>query len=189
MSKSLMLEPADQVQSLWTTQVIISQLEGVADWLRSDPRELLTAGSQYVELNTDLLSVGVDDLQKLWRRWFKQLGAEPSQLAISLECWGPGYEAPAVATRADLTGWLFLRGEPPTHSDSGTVAVLDPRTASAMSAVPGLPWGRSLVLQPLEGALLIVPGWLTASVLPLEPGQTAVVMRASCMTDTTIERR
>lgn len=179
----LLLKPSPSIQSLWTTKVIISHVdvEGTLNDNAMDFDDSSTSNFEALDLAAHLTDT--DHCARQWHEWFSALGICPKEIELSLEHWGAGYEAPAVATARDATGWLFLKGEPAQHSDSGNIAVLDPRAASAMSAVPGLPWGRSLILQPVKGALLIVPGWLTASVLPLEAGQAAVVMRASCMAE------
>lgn len=100
------------------------------------------------------------------------------QIQLSLELWGPGYEAPVLLGAADATGWAFLLGSPADHSDAGTVAVIDPRAGSNMVPVPGMPWGRPLVVAPVPGTLTTIPSWLMASVLPLDPNQRIALVRA-----------
>jgi hypothetical protein len=100
---------------------------------------------------------------------------------LSMQVWRGGYELPISMSPRPYQGWLFLRGTPSQHSDSGTVAVLDPRAGASMSAVPGMPWGTVLTVAPRQGNLAIVPGWLTGSVLPLEEHQTCVVVAAEAV--------
>ncbi len=93
-----------------------------------------------------------------------------------LEVWRAGYDLPATAYAADFVGWCFLASSPaPAHSESGAIAIADPRAGSALTAMPGLPWGRQVMIRPIPGAHAAVPGWLTCSIVPLETGQYAVV--------------
>lgn len=105
-------------------------------------------------------------------------GCSISRIELRVERWRSGYEAPAITSDADYLGWLVVRGRVAEHSDAGTIALLDPRAGSNMVAVPGIPWGRPLVIAPRSGNLVVHPSWIVCSVLPLDPGQEAVVVRA-----------
>lgn len=95
---------------------------------------------------------------------------------LEVEVWRAGYDLPATAYPAEFVGWVFLMSSPmPVHSESGAIAVADPRAGSALTAMPGLPWGRQVMIRPIPGAHAAVPGWLTCSIVPLEVGQYAVV--------------
>ncbi|WP_207944484.1 hypothetical protein, partial [Actinomadura rubrisoli] len=48
-----------------------------------------------------------------------------------------------------------------------------------LTPMPGRPWGRHLMIRPLPGAHIAVPGWLTSSVIPVEHGQHVLVAIAS----------
>jgi hypothetical protein len=98
---------------------------------------------------------------------------------LELQVWMPGFEVPVWIDPGPYIGWLCLAATPSKHSDSGTIVVLDPRAGSAMSAIPGLPWGTPLVICPQRGSFAVVPGWLTSSVVPLEQQQTCVVVVAT----------
>jgi hypothetical protein len=67
----------------------------------------------------------------------------------------------------------------PAHSESGCLAFSDPRAGSAMTAMPGLPFGRQFIVRPVPGACAVVPGWLTSSVIPLEPRQHITIAIAA----------
>lgn len=104
-------------------------------------------------------------------------GAAPVKaVELELEVWRAGYDLPATAYAAEFVGWCFLASSPsPAHSESGAIAISDPRAGSALTAMPGLPWGRQVMIRPIPGAHATVPGWLTCSVVPVETGQYAVV--------------
>lgn len=95
---------------------------------------------------------------------------------LEVEVWRAGYDLPATAYAAEFVGWCFLASSPaPAHSESGAIAIADPRAGSALTAMPGLPWGRQVMIRPIPGAHAAVPGWLTCSVVPVEAGQYAIV--------------
>lgn len=178
------IQPSHSAQDLWATEVLLGRID-VQPFLNERIRGLAArTGRPIDELDMRQYLDETSPLEALWTDMFTHLHrasggtADVSRVELKLEVWRRGYEDPVLTTKRDYMGWLFLHGTVARHSDSGTVAILDPRTASSMSAVPGLPWGRSLVLRPLSGSLGIVPGWLTASVLPLEADQTAIVLRA-----------
>jgi hypothetical protein len=99
---------------------------------------------------------------------------------IEVQVWRAGYDLPATSYPAEFVGWCFLAASPsPQHSESGALAFADPRAGSALTAMPGLPWGRQVMIRPTAGAHAAVPGWLTCSVVPVETGQFAVVAVAS----------
>lgn len=95
---------------------------------------------------------------------------------LDVQVWRHGYDEPAAGYGSDFIGWCFLATSPaPAHSESGALSLADPRAGSAMTAMPGLPWGRQVMVRPVPGAHLAAPGWLTSSVVPLERGQFAVI--------------
>jgi hypothetical protein len=108
-------------------------------------------------------------------------GSGPVERAeIDIQIWRGGYDLPATSYPADVVGWCFLAAGPPArHTESGALALADPRAGSALTAMPGLPWGRQLMVRPTPGAHAAAPGWLTCSVVPVEEGQYAVVAVAS----------
>jgi hypothetical protein len=107
-------------------------------------------------------------------------GAEPvTKLELEVQVWRAGYDLPATAYAEDFVGWCYLATSPaPEHSESGAIALTDPRAGSAMTAMPGLPWGRQVIVRPIRGAHVAMPGWLTCSVVPVEAHQYAVVALA-----------
>jgi len=108
-------------------------------------------------------------------------GAAPVTGAdTEIQIWRDGYDRPAFSSQARYTAWTFLAASPaPAHSESGCLAVADPRAGSSLTAMPGLPWGRQFLVRPVPGAHAVVPGWLTCSVVPLEPGQHITVAVAA----------
>jgi hypothetical protein len=108
-------------------------------------------------------------------------GVPPVQdVDLQVQVWRRGYDQPATGHAAEFVGWCFLATSlTPAHSESGALSFADPRAGSAMTAMPGLPWGRQVMVRPTPGAHVAAPGWLTSSVVPLEKGQFAVVAVAS----------
>ncbi|WP_067461053.1 hypothetical protein [Actinomadura macra] len=103
-----------------------------------------------------------------------------SGVAIEVHIWRHGHHLPPAAHPADLIAWWVLHSAPtPAPSDSGAIALADPRTGSPFAPLPGRPWGRHLLIRPIPGAHVAVPGWLTTSVTPLAPGQHVLVAVAS----------
>ena len=108
---------------------------------------------------------------------------------IDVQIWRAGYDLPATSYPADVVCWCFLAtGPAPRNAESGALALADPRAGSALTAMPGLPWGRQLMIRPMPGAHAAAPGWLACSVVPLEEGQYAVVAVASAGGNPRIER-
>lgn len=176
---------SESVSGLWTTRVTlgsVKELPQVAADARREfpPGEPVWRHEVDVEAPEDWESNLTSVAERLAQHWVDAVHSEPVHgrlVSVALEGWRQGHEVPAFAAREDLSGWLFLEGTQANHSDSGTVCVLDPRAGSDMCAVPGLPWGRPIILAPSAGSFAIVPGWLTSSVLPLEPAQSALVLR------------
>ncbi|GAA2626931.1 hypothetical protein GCM10010411_74960 [Actinomadura fulvescens] len=134
-------------------------------------------------LNVEDALADPDRLQAEFRATFAALAATyPPQIRpdvtdvdLEVQVWRYGYDEPAAGHAADLVGWCVLAAsQAPTHTESGALALGDPRAGSAMTAMPGLPWGRQHMVRPIPGAHLAAPGWLTSSVVPLERGQFVV---------------
>ncbi|WUI00641.1 hypothetical protein OHR68_02145 [Spirillospora sp. NBC_00431] len=103
-------------------------------------------------------------------------------VAFDVRVWRHGYERPAAEHPADLVAWWVLDAGP-THAPtgSGAIAFADPRAGSPAAATPGQPWGRHLVVRPVPGTHVAVPGWLASSVAPLERGQHVLVAVATSL--------
>ncbi|MFI0367228.1 hypothetical protein ACH35V_05070 [Actinomadura sp. 1N219] len=101
-------------------------------------------------------------------------------VAIDVQVWRHGYERPAAVHPGDLVAWWVLDAAPAVNG-SGAIAFADPRTGSPRAATPGQPWGRNLVVRPVPGAHVAVPGWLASSVAPLERGQHVLVAVGSSL--------
>jgi hypothetical protein len=109
-----------------------------------------------------------------------QGAASVAGAAIEVQVWRQGYDQPATGHSAEFVAWCYLAASAaPAHTESGALSFADPRAGSAMTAMPGLPWGRQVMIRPVPGAHAAAPGWLTTSVVPLERGQYAVVAIAS----------
>jgi hypothetical protein len=101
---------------------------------------------------------------------------EVSGVETDIQVWRNGYDRPAFACQARYAGWVILAGsDTPHHAESGCLAFADPRAGSALTAMPGLPFGRQFLVRPVPGTYAVVPGWLTSSVVPLESGQQITV--------------
>ncbi|MFC4055181.1 hypothetical protein ACFOY4_36310 [Actinomadura syzygii] len=99
---------------------------------------------------------------------------------VAVRVWRHGHAASAAAHPADLVGWWVLDASPaPAHAESGALAFADPRRGAEAAALPGRPWGRHLLVRPVPGAHVAVPGWLAASVVPVARGQHVLVAVAS----------
>lgn len=178
----------DAVSRLWATNVSMGKVTLAEGLAKADH---LDRGPVFEELPLDSLAGARHDIESLFLQSMQELAAadraqgipiEPiARVDLSLQVWRGGYELPICMSTGPYLGWLFLHGTPSQHSDSGTVAVLDPRAGASMSAVPGMPWGTVLTIAPRRGNLAIVPGWLTSSVLPLEEHQTCVVVAAEAV--------
>ncbi|MFC9472700.1 hypothetical protein ACFTS5_10935 [Nocardia sp. NPDC056952] len=178
---------SNHVQRLWATNVALTQ---VADSQIPDvPEDLLASSEQAQHHRIDVLGEHAATIRQLFTNAVTDLADIDRSLGVvvpavervnlELQVWNPGFEIPVWVDSGPYLGWLFLSATPAQHSDSGSIAVLDPRAGSGMSAIPGLPWGTSLVIRPQRGGFAVVPGWLTSSVLPLEQHQTCVVVVAT----------
>lgn len=163
------------LRHLWATDVAFASVE-VDEMLLVNPEPISRSFTRFEA--QDLLRAP-SAVASLFEQAAAVIDPTPTMsVRLHVERWNAGFEDPMVTTSADYFGWLFLHGDVAAHSDAGTVAILDPRCGSNMVAVPGIPWGRPLVLAPKPGTLVVAPSWLTAAVLPLDPGQQVLVVRA-----------
>lgn len=180
---------ADGVTRLWPTPVVLARVP-------VEPKSGVGVPSLSslfnLELpNEDSLARYVrdpDEVANLFLRAMQHLDAaadpdspirEPvSGTELNVELWPPGYENPVVTTTARYIGWYVLESTHSEHVDSGTICIMDPRAGCDRTAVPGLPWGRHLMIQPVAGTFVVAPGWIMASVLPMERDQAALVVTA-----------
>ncbi|WP_147339429.1 hypothetical protein [Actinomadura spongiicola] len=99
---------------------------------------------------------------------------------IDVQIWRHGYALPATGHPADMVAWWVLGAGPaPAHTEAGALTFADPRTGSPLTPLPGRPWGRHLMVRPVPGTHVAVPGWLTSSVVPVAQGQHVVVAFAA----------
>jgi hypothetical protein len=172
---------AATVTRLWPTALVIDEipLDGLLhDQELSDVPadgqqfELLAPGS----VIADEARLVAEFLSSMNALAAGQNAAPVTAVEVEVQVWRAGYDLPVTAYAADFVGWCFLATSPaPEHSESGAIALTDPRAGSAMTAMPGLPWGRQVIVRPIPGAHVAVPGWLTCSVVPVEAHQYAVV--------------
>ncbi|WP_395106933.1 hypothetical protein [Actinomadura sp. SCN-SB] len=177
--------PAGTVTRHWPTPAIITSIEltGITgdglDRIGADgpPLEILPPG--------DVLD-DIEELAAEFRASFTALSEVPmpavevGDVDLQIQVWRHGYDVPAAGHPAALIGWCLLAaGGTPGHAESGSLAISDPRAGSEMTAMPGLPWGRQIMTPPTPGAHLVIPGWLTHAVVPLERGQYVVAAFAS----------
>ena len=65
--------------------------------------------------------------------------------------------------------------EEETSRREGELMLFDPRPGALVAEHPGRPFGRSLRLDLGEGSLVLMPGWLAWSVLPVTTGRELIV--------------
>lgn len=167
------------VTRYWKTGVIIARgdLTGI---LNADPGTALGGQDRCLTVPAG----SVPGLRRLREQFLESMNAlaaaedapEVTTCEVAIQVWRYGYDQPAFSRQARYAGWTILAASPaPQHSESGCLAFTDPRAGSAGTAMPGLPWGRQFIVTPLPGNHAVVPGWLTCSVVPLEPGQHITV--------------
>jgi hypothetical protein len=169
--------PARSVTRYWKTPLVIGNvdLDGITAGL-PDPDP---AGDRCLTLPPGAVT-GLDLLRDQFLASMNQLAEAEDMpgitaVGIEVQVWRNGYDMPAFATQARYSGWTVLSATAPGHSESGCLNLTDPRAGSALTAMPGLPWGRQFVIRTIPGAHAVVPGWLTCSIVPLEPGQQITV--------------
>lgn len=176
--------PSGTVTRYWKTGVVIGHLslDGIVS---ADPAGVVPGSG---ERRQSLPATAVPGMTALRERLTAAMNdlaraaeAPPvTRVDIAVQAWRDGYDEPAFATPARYAGWVCLAAsEAPGHSESGCLAFSDPRAGSAMTAMPGLPFGRQFIVRPVPGACAIVPGWLTSSVIPLEPRQHITIAIAA----------
>jgi len=176
--------PAGAVTRYWKTGVIIGQLslDGITD---GDPASAVPASRERCQSLPATTVPGVASLREQLLASMNDLAraaeaAPVTTIELTVQAWRNGYDEPAFATPARYAAWVYLTAsEAPAHSESGCLAFSDPRAGSAMTAMPGLPFGRQFIVRPVPGACAVVPGWLTSSVIPLEPRQQITIVIAS----------
>ncbi|MDN3360127.1 hypothetical protein [Actinomadura sp. DC4] len=169
------------VTRYWGTAVAIANLD-ISGIIRPGLGDSFgPSGTSYEDVP---ISVVVADEQALREQFLTSMNAlaqaqdaEPvANVDVTVHVWRQGYDLPAMAYQEDFVGWCYLATSPaPQHSESGSLSFADPRAGAAMTAMPGLPWGRQVMIRPRPGAHAAVPGWLTCSVVPVEHDQYAVV--------------
>lgn len=176
--------PSGTVTRHWKTGVVIGRLslDGIVG---EDPAEAVPASGERCQSLPARAVPGMTALRERLLAAMNDLAradeAPPVTLVeIAVQAWRDGYDEPAFATPARYAGWVCLAASKvPGHSESGCLAFSDPRAGSAMTAMPGLPFGRQFIVRPVPGACAVVPGWLTSSVIPLEPRQHITIAVAS----------
>jgi hypothetical protein len=131
-----------------------------------------------LELDTDALPMALTDstgpLARLHQVIFQGLadvGATQEamrDLPLKVARWLRGYAVPLSRTTQTWRLIFCLEAPSPPVAESGALVLHDPRTGDANVSIPGLPFGRPLVLTPAVGLLLITPGWLALSVMPID---------------------
>jgi len=168
---------AGAVTRYWKTGLVIGNLDLTG--ITAGPPDPDPAGDRCLTLPPGAVT-GLQLLKEQFLASMNQLAeadgipAIPA-VGVDVQVWRNGYDLPAFASQARYTGWTVLSATTPGHSESGCLNLTDPRAGSALTAMPGLPWGRQFVIRPVPGAHAVVPGWLTCSIVPLEPGQQITV--------------
>ena len=174
---SLIDAHAGTVTRLWRTCVIVGSvgLDGIT--IPAPAPE----GPPTEELAVDPASLAVLERQFLesMRQMADDEAASPvTGVRVTVSTWRAGYDDAAFTAQCRYAGWTILAASCQPATEAGCLTFSDPRAGSAMTAVPGLPFGRQLPVRPAPGAHVVVPGWLTASVIPLQAGQVITVAAA-----------
>ena len=168
------------VTRYWKTGIVV----GPADITGITASAPEPGTSRCVTVDPDAVT-GMDRLRDLFLTSMRQLadaddsGPAPVGVQVEVQVWRNSYDQPAFASQARYTGWTFLAATDVTHSESGCLNLTDPRAGSSLTAMPGLPWGRQFVIRPAPGTHAVIPGWLTASIVPLEARQQIIVAVAT----------
>ena len=169
------------VSRYWGTGLVIADID-LSRIIRPGSTDSFgPAGKNYEDIPVNVVVADEDALRDEFilsmNTLAEDLGAPSvTEVEIGVHVWRQGYDVPATAYQEDFVGWCYLATSPaPQHSESGSLSFADPRAGSAMTAMPGLPWGRQVMIRPQQGAHVAAPGWLTCSVVPVEHGQYAVV--------------
>ncbi|WP_242910647.1 hypothetical protein [Actinomadura terrae] len=99
---------------------------------------------------------------------------------IAVQVWREGYHMPPSGNPASQIAWWILdAGSAPERPEAGAIIIADPRSGPPVPSALARLWGRHLMIGPRPGSHIAVPGWLTASVQPVEAGQYVLVAIAS----------
>ncbi|RCG33332.1 hypothetical protein DQ384_02650 [Sphaerisporangium album] len=175
---------AAPVQFLWGTTVFVDEadLRGI---IHADAR-LPEKGPICEDLDPELFVADQAALEAVFLSTFNATadmdGAPPvTSVTVRIQGWREGHGVPAAADVSPYVGWCCLSATAaPSTAESGCLSLADPRAGSDLTAMPGLPWGRQVLIRPVPGALAVAPGWLTYSIVPVEHGQSLVVAVATC---------
>lgn len=175
---------AGTVTRYWKTGVIIGGLT-LGDITDGDPASAVPDSGERCQILPLTAVPGIGALREQLLASMNDLAradetAPVTEIDLTVQAWRNGYDEPAFATPARYAAWVYLAAsDAPAHAESGCLAFSDPRAGSAMTAMPGLPFGRQFIVRPVPGACAVVPGWLTSSVIPLEPHQRITIVIAS----------
>jgi hypothetical protein len=177
-------ESYEIVERHWDTPMVIGSidLEGMVreDWAADS----FACGQAFEHLPIAAVIADEARLRSVFFVSFNELaqvqGHPPvANVGLEIQVWRHGYDVPAAAHAADFVGWCVLATGPGQHPESAAISFADPRAGSAMTAMPGLPWGRPILLNPTAGAHAAAPGWLIWSIVPVERDQHVIVAVAS----------
>lgn len=172
------------VQFLWGSSVVVEEAD-LTGLLQPDV-DLPESGPPCEELNPSTYVSDLAGLEEVFARAMNAAaradGADPiTQVNIQVQGWREGYGIPAEASGSQYIGWCYLAATPaPSTAESGCLSLADPRAGSDLTAMPGLPWGRPVIIRPVPGCLTVAPGWLIHSIVPIEHTQRAIVAIATC---------
>jgi hypothetical protein len=170
------------VARLWTTPVIFDMVN--LDGMVNPELTVDSAGPRLEYLPTHAVLLDMARLTKLLLTAFTVLAEAdeappPRGVEVEVQVWRQGHDVPAASFAADYIAWLFVVSNPGPNRETGSLSLADPRAGSDMTAMPGLPWGRTVFTNPIPGGLLAHPGWVTSSIVPLAAGQYTVAVHAS----------
>ncbi|MFD8531548.1 hypothetical protein ACFV0L_29420 [Streptosporangium canum] len=171
----------------WPTNVVFDQID-LSGIVHADLTALLdadTASPQVLEvIEAKQVLADEDALRAHLLASMRALAAadgrpRPEAVNLEIQVWRGGYDLPPTASSSDYVAWCVLAATGSTYTESGAVALADPRAGCALVPMPGLPWGNPAMITAKAGAHMAAPGWLIHFVIPAEEAQSVIVAAAS----------
>lgn len=176
---------SSSVERLWGTPAVVASID-LSGILMPGITAPDPAGPAFEQLPVSAVVADERRLRSIMLASMAELAAgqalpAPTSLHLEIQVWRAGYDKPAFSEAAQAIAWCVLAATRPTNQESGALALTDPRPAAPQTAMPGLPWGRQLIVRCAPGSHAAAPGWLTCSVVPVEQGQAALVAVATSL--------